>query len=76
MDLSEEIWRLPMVLQKTGLSRSTIDRMERAGNFPMHFKIGTSAIGWLASEVVAWILQRPRKPPLRDNAGESDTGRV
>ena len=47
--------RLPEVVNRTGLSRSTIYRAEALGQFPKHVKIGEHASGWLAHEVDAWI---------------------
>ena len=42
------------VLQRTGLSKSTIDRLERNGKFPCRVQISTQRIGWLVEEVEAW----------------------
>jgi prophage regulatory protein len=30
-------------------------RLERAGLFPMRVKLGAKGVGWLLSEVLAWI---------------------
>ena len=35
------------VRDRTGLSRSTIWRLERRGTFPMHRRISLNAVGWL-----------------------------
>ena len=40
------------------LSRSTIWRMERAGEFPQRIRIGKRRVGWRYSEVLAWIDSR------------------
>lgn len=50
--------RLPDVVKRTGLSRSTIYRAEALGQFPRHVKIGEHASGWLAHEVDAYIAAR------------------
>ena len=42
----------------TGKSRATIWRWERAGLFPKRRKIGPNRIGWLESEVAAWVASR------------------
>ncbi|PIS10375.1 MAG: hypothetical protein COT73_09675 [Bdellovibrio sp. CG10_big_fil_rev_8_21_14_0_10_47_8] len=43
-------------LQKiTGLSRSTLWRLEKAGNFPKRLKLGGYSIGWRETDVTAWI---------------------
>lgn len=47
--------RLPIVVERTGLSRSTIWRLERAGLFPRRRRISANVVAWLESEVSAWI---------------------
>lgn len=46
-------WRQVHAL--TGLSRSTIFRMMRAGQFPRSFQISAGRIGWAESAVNAWL---------------------
>jgi prophage regulatory protein len=46
------------VCERTGLSRSTLWRLERRGAFPPHRQISTNAVGWLEEEVNAWIRSR------------------
>ena len=56
--LRDRILRLPEVLALTGLSKSTIYRLMPVGEFPQSVKLGGSrgrAVGWLESEVYAWI---------------------
>jgi prophage regulatory protein len=50
-----KIFRLHIVLQRTGLSRSTIYRLMALGDFPQAVKLSTRAIGWRADEIDAWI---------------------
>jgi prophage regulatory protein len=50
--------RFPTVRDRTGLSRSTIWRLERQGEFPRHRRISPNAVGWLEHEVDAWIKLR------------------
>ena len=57
--LDEALWRRETVIDRTGLSRSEIDRLEAAGKFPPRRLIGKAAVAWLASEVVAWMRARP-----------------
>ncbi len=47
----------------TGLSRSTLWRLERAGSFPRRRKLSANAVGWLENEVRAWLQDRaePRR---------------
>lgn len=50
--------RLPVVIERTGLSRSTIyDQMER-GEFPRPVKIGARAIAWPADRLDAWMASK------------------
>lgn len=53
--LPDTILRLPTVKAATGLSRSTIYERVRRGTFPAPVPIGRKAVGWLESEVGAWI---------------------
>jgi prophage regulatory protein len=50
--------RFPAVLARTGLSRSTIWRLERRGEFPRHRRISPNAVAWVESEVTDWIRSR------------------
>src|SRR6185503_3863781 len=50
--------RFTAVRERTGLSRSTIWRLERQGVFPKHRRISQNAVGWLEQEVNEWMLGR------------------
>ena len=50
--------RLPEVLERTGLSRSTIYVRLEQGFFPRPVSLGARAVGWIESEVDEWIRQR------------------
>ncbi len=52
------VLRLPEVCRIVGLSRSSIHRMEAAGQFPKRRRIGERAVAWDADEVEAWITSR------------------
>lgn len=43
----------------TGLSDTTIWRLEKASKFPQRRRLSSSACGWLLSEVLAWVKSRP-----------------
>jgi len=47
--------RFPAVRARTGLSRSTIWRLERAGRFPRHRRISRHAVAWVEGEIAEWI---------------------
>lgn len=50
--------RLPEVLARTGLSRSTIYVRLDQGRFPRPVSLGARAVGWIESEVDEWIRDR------------------
>ena len=52
---SVKLLRFPDVRERTGLSRSTIWRLERHGSFPKHRRISANAVAWVEEEVIAWI---------------------
>lgn len=56
--MTDKILRWPEVQSATGLSRSTIWRLIRAGKFPASVKITDFATGWKQSEVEAWLASR------------------
>ena len=43
---------------RTGLSRSTIYQYVKDGAFPKPVRLGLRAVGWLESDVSAWIATR------------------
>ncbi|WIY27637.1 AlpA family phage regulatory protein [Parasedimentitalea psychrophila] len=43
-----------------GLSRTTIWRREREGDFPQRIHLGGRRVGWHADEVIAWLEARPK----------------
>lgn len=61
------ILRLKQVLQRTGLSRSTIyDKMKKSSprfdpTFPSSVSLGTGSVGWIESEVNLWLESRTKR---------------
>lgn len=51
----DRILRLPAVLERTGLSRSTLYRKVRAGTFPKQVAISVRCAGWRESSVSEWL---------------------
>lgn len=47
--------RLPKIRHFTGLSTSTIWRLEKDKLFPRRIKIGKRAVAWLKSDIEQWI---------------------
>jgi prophage regulatory protein len=54
-----EIYRMATVTRITGLSRSSIYRLEALGLFPARVKLSSSASGWRSKDVHSWISSRP-----------------
>jgi len=52
------ILRNKHVREKTKLSRSTLNLLVKKGEFPSGFPLGDRAVGWLESDVDAWIASR------------------
>jgi prophage regulatory protein len=57
----EKILREPDVIDRVGLSRATLRRHEKAGNFPMRVTLGANSVGWLESEIKQYIATRAAK---------------
>ena len=49
------ILRLPEVITRTGLSRSTIYLRVADGSFPKPVSLGTRSVGWVETELDAWL---------------------
>jgi prophage regulatory protein len=56
--LPRKLLRFPVVREMTGLSRSTIWRLERRGEFPMHHRIAPNVVAWVEEDVSDWIQLR------------------
>jgi prophage regulatory protein len=54
----QQIIRLPLVKQRTGLSRSTIYSLIKGGQFKPPISLGARAVGWLDSDVSEFIEER------------------
>ena len=53
------ILRLPEVCKTTGLSKTTIWRMVKAGTFPPPVQLSPRAVGWRRSDIEKWLENRP-----------------
>ena len=51
----DRIVRLKTVLDRTGLSRSTIYRKIAERTFPAQFKISVNGAGWRESDIDRWV---------------------
>ena len=57
----DNILRIADVTARTGLSRVSIWRKIRAGQFPAPLEISSNTIGWPESEIAEWQSTRPRR---------------
>ena len=65
MQQDDRILRLEEVTRTVGLSKSTILRRIRHGQFPRPVRLGgpdTQAVGWRHSEVMKWVAKREKTP--------------
>jgi prophage regulatory protein len=51
----DRIIRLRTVLNRSGLSRSTVYRKINEGTFPPQVKVSLNGVGWRESELNRWI---------------------
>ena len=56
--MPRKILRLPVVLDRTGLSRSTVYLRVTEGRFPRPVSLGARAVGWIETEVEEWIARQ------------------
>jgi prophage regulatory protein len=56
------VLKLPAVLAITQLSRSSVYRLEAAGEFPKRIQLAASghAVGWYQHEIEEYLASRPR----------------
>lgn len=53
--MNQKILRPTEVVRLTGLSLSTIKRLEQRGDFPQRVKLSLKAVGWKSSDIQIWI---------------------
>ena len=54
-EVEERFLRAANVIHMTGLSRSTIWRLEQDDQFPKRVSIGPRAVAWRKSEILRWM---------------------
>lgn len=72
MQTTKRVLRRPEILARTGLSRTTIFNLEKAGDFPAHFMLTPRCAVWDEAEVDAWLASR-RQAPIESAAGPDHT---
>lgn len=77
----EAIVRDKQATEITGYGRSHRLRLEREGKFPQRRALGDRAYGYLKSDLINWVKNRPilsgasEKDPTRIGAGKPGPGR-
>ena len=72
-DVPERLIREAECERRTGLARSTRRKLEKAGEFPRRRKITQRSVGWLESELTAWISSRSLSGEAQDGLSEEIT---
>ncbi len=67
-DQPDRILRIGTVLERTGLTRSTLYRKIAGGSFPKQVAISTRCAGWRESAVRRWMMN-PMFYTVDDDAG-------
>ena len=65
-----KIVRRDGVIGVTGMSASTVDRLEAAGDFPKRIRLAANLVGWFSDEIEKWLETRARgisKAPVEAN---------
>ena len=52
------ILRMPEAVSKSGLSRGSIYRLMKIGQFPKSVKLSERAIGWREADIDDWLASR------------------
>lgn len=60
------ILRRKQVEARIGLSRSTIYERIKAGTFPAPISLGAKSVGWIESEIEAWLSAQVKKSRQAD----------
>ena len=55
-----KLLRKPVVLQRCGISSSTLHRLIQEGAFPRPIQIANRAVAWVEHEIEEWIASRMR----------------
>ena len=57
--MHNRLLRRRQVEEITGLSRSSIYRLMKSGEFPQRVKVGRNGSRWRDSAITAWVESRP-----------------
>ena len=54
-----QILRLPQVLKRVGLGKTTLYAAIKRGEFPKPIRLGERSVGWKLSDLEKWADSRP-----------------
>jgi prophage regulatory protein len=55
--MTDRILRLPEVIEKTGISRSSIYEQMQLGLFPRQLRLGKRMVGWSEAEIEKHLVE-------------------
>ena len=61
--MTDRILRLPEVIEKTGISRSSIYEQMQLGLFPKQLRLGKRMVGWSEAEIEEHLAELSRPSP-------------
>jgi prophage regulatory protein len=64
------VLRLPDVIKRTGLGKTSIYALQKTGSFPRSIPLTASAVGWIESEIDEWLAMKvAERAPLPTRHG-------
>lgn len=54
-----KLYRLPIVVDVTGLKKSAIYKRMSEGSFPRPVSLGGRAVAWKSDDIERWVNERP-----------------
>tara|TARA_R100000005_G_C4982571_1_gene191913 strand:+ start:1456 stop:1677 length:222 start_codon:yes stop_codon:yes gene_type:complete len=58
--MGNRILKLPEVIERTGLSKSSIYAYQKEGVFPKPINLGPRSVGWVEQDIASWIESKRR----------------
>jgi len=58
LDEKTRLMRLPEVMHKVGLGRTSIYERIRMGSFPRPLQLGGNSVAWINKDIDAWIAEK------------------
>ena len=64
--VSSRIIRPEELVDRLGISRTTLWRLQKRGEFPPPLQLSPNAVGWSEAEITEWLESRPRAGSARE----------